>query len=408
MVRRDLYLNKIHKVMNTDDVKIITGVRRSGKTHLLKEIINELKDMGVNKENIIYISFESYKYKNIKNSDELDEYIYKITEDIEGKIYLFFDEVHRVDNWEQSINQYRVDLDSDIYVTGSYAELLGGINATLLSGRYFRIKIYPFSFKEILKYASEENNKELTINNEIDLFNHYLKYGGFPGLLKYDDEDEKLDYLSDIFDSIIFKDIVDLENIGSVGLFRRLIIFLISNVGNIFSANSISKYLKKDGHNIAPQTVLNYLSYAVNSFLVYKVSREDIVGKRTLLINEKYYLVDQGLYYIFNDKDTWNEDSVLENIIYLELLRRNYKVTIGKIYDLEVDFVCKKPNKKIYIQVSKYVLDEKTKERELKSLMKIKDSYPKYLLTLDRFDFSSKGIKHVNIIDFLKSDDEYI
>lgn len=402
MVKRKLYLNKIYKLMDKEEVKIITGVRRSGKTYLLKQVIEELKEKGIPDENIIYISFESSKYRKIKNDEELDEIVFNLTKNIKGKIYLFFDEIQRVKNWEESINSYRIDLDSDIYVTGSYSNLLNGINRTLLSGRYIRIHIYPFSYKELLEYYREEKGSLLTYNEELNIFNNYLSFGGFPGLLKYDDNDEKLDYLSDIYDSIMLKDILDIEKIGTTELFERLMEFMVSNIGQLFSATSISKYLKSEKRSISTSTVLNYIKYATNALLLYQTKREDLVGKKILNVSEKYYVVDPGFYYLFNDVSKRNLGSLLENIIYLEFKRRNYDVTIGKIYDLEVDFICKKPGKKMFVQVSNSILDEKTMEREFKSLRKIKESYPKYILTMDTVDLSRDGIIHMNIMEFLK------
>lgn len=402
MVKRKLYLNKIRKLMDKEEVKIITGVRRSGKTYLLKQVIEELKEKGIPDENIIYISFESNKYRKIKNDEELDEIVFNLTKNIKGKIYLFFDEIQRVKNWEESINSYRIDLDSDIYVTGSYSNLLNGINRTLLSGRYIRIHIYPFSYKELLEYYKEEKGSLLTYNEELNIFNNYLSFGGFPGLLKYEDNDEKFDYLSDIYDSIMLKDILDIEKIGTTELFERLMEFMISNIGQLFSATSISKYLKSEKRNISTSTVLNYIRYATNALLLYQTKREDLIGKKILNVSEKYYVVDPGFYYLFNDVSKRNLGSLLENIIYLEFKRRNYDVTIGKIYNLEVDFICKKPGKKMFVQVSNSILDEKTMEREFKSLRKIKESYPKYILTMDTVDLSQEGIIHMNIMEFLK------
>lgn len=402
MVKRKLYLDKIRKLMDKEEVKIITGVRRSGKTYLLKQVIEELKEKGIPDENIIYISFESSKYRKIKNDEELDEIVFNLTKNIKGKIYLFFDEIQRVKNWEESINSYRIDLDSDIYVTGSYSNLLNGINRTLLSGRYIRIHIYPFSYKELLEYYKEEKGSLLTYNEELNIFNNYLSFGGFPGLLKYEDNDEKLDYLSDIYDSIMLKDILDIEKIGTTELFERLMEFMISNIGQLFSATSISKYLKSEKRNISTSTVLNYIRYATNALLLYQTKREDLIGKKILNVSEKYYVVDPGFYYLFNDVSKRNLGSLLENIIYLEFKRRNYDVTIGKVYDLEVDFICKKPGKKMFVQVSNSILDEKTMEREFKSLRKIKESYPKYILTMDTVDLSQEGIIHMNIMEFLK------
>ncbi|MBE6489227.1 MAG: ATP-binding protein [Methanosphaera stadtmanae] len=401
MVRREQYLDKLYKLKDTDDVKIITGVRRSGKTHLIKTYANELKENGIVPENIIYISFESNKYKYIKTDTQLDELINTLTKNVDGKLYLFFDEIHKVSNWEESINGYRVDLDSDIYITGSYGQMLNGINSTVLSGRYVRIKIYPFSFKEVLKYY-EDNGYEINQFAENNIFNEYLTFGGLPGHFKYEGASEKLDYLSDVYDSIMLKDIFDIEKVSSTALYRNLMEFMIDNIGHEFSVNSITKYLKHEKSSSKHDTIRNYLMYATNAYLLYKVKRKDIKGKEILKTLEKYYIIDQGFYYLFKDENNRNIGQLLENVVYIELLRRGYKVTIGKINKLEVDFVCEKPGKTLYVQVSNSILDDQTRNREYKSLEKINDNYTKYILTMDTINLSRNGIIHKNIIEFLK------
>jgi len=404
MVKRLKYMNKLYKFMNTDDVKIITGVRRSGKTHLIKTFMEELINDGIPQENIIYISLETGKYRKIKNDDELDSVVYDFFENKKGKLYMFFDEIHKVSNWEEAINSYRVDFDCDIYVTGSYARLLGGINRTVLSGRYVTVRIHPFSYNEYLDYYQE---KGLCVDesSELKLFNEYLIYGGLPGHLKYDGGDEKEDYLWDVYNSIMLNDIFDLEKITSTDLYRRLVEYVISNIGNLFSINSIKKYLKSDGRNSHPDTIMNYLLYASNAYLLYRVKRENIKKKEILKTLEKYYVVDVGFYNILVVDEDKDRGFLLENIVFLELLRRGYSMTIGNIDQNEVDFVCKRSGKKVYIQVSESILDEVTREREFNSLELIKDNYPKYILTMDDYDYSRNGIIHMNILDFLKDDD---
>lgn len=399
MIKRRFYLDKMAKLMDTEDIKVITGVRRCGKTVLLKQIIDELKNSGIASENIIYINFESSKYKNIKNDADLDEFVFSKTKNLNGKVYLLFDEIQKVKNWEVSLNSYRVDLDCDIYITGSNSQLLSGELATLISGRYISINMLPFSFKELIQYYNE-------INVDIDdnqLFEHYLSYGGFPGVLNYENE-EKEKYLHDLYSTIVLNDILRKNKIKDIDLLERLMEFMISNIGQIFSANSISKYIKNERRKTSPHTIINYMDYARNAFIFYQIKREDIKQKRKLLIADKYYLVDPGFYFIFNNSTQRNWGQLLENIVFLELIRQGYSITIGKIQDLEVDFVCKKANQIKYIQVSQSILDENTRQREFKSLEKIPDSYPKYVITMDSFDFSANGIIHLNIIDFLKAE----
>lgn len=399
MIKRKFYLEKIVKLIDTEDIKVITGVRRCGKTVLLKQIIDELENRGIASENIIYMSFESSKYKNIRNDDDLDEFIFSKTNNLNGKIYLLFDEIQKVKNWEVSLNSYRVDLECDIYITGSNSQLLSGELATLISGRYISINMLPFSFKELIQYYDEMHEKI----DEIKLFEQYLSYGGFPGLLNYENE-EKEKYLYDLYSTIVLNDILYKNKVKDLDLLERLMEFMISNIGKLFSANSISKYIKNENRKTTPHTIINYMDYARNAFIFYQIKRENIKQKRKLLISDKYYLVDSGFYFIFNGSTQRNWGQLLENIVFLELIRQEYSITIGKIQDLEVDFVCRKANQIKYIQVSQSILDENTRKREFKSLEKISDSYPKYVISMDSFDFSANGIIHLNIIDFLKSE----
>ena len=398
MIKRKFYLEKIVKLIDTEDIKVITGVRRCGKTVLLKQIIDELENRGIASENIIYMSFESSKYKNIRNDDDLDEFIFSKTNNLNGKIYLLFDEIQKVKNWEVSLNSYRVDLECDIYITGSNSQLLSGELATLISGRYISINMLPFSFKELIQYYDEMHENI----DEIKLFEQYLSYGGFPGLLNYENEKEK--YLYDLYSTIVLNDILYKNKVKDLDLLERLMEFMISNIGQLFSANSISKYIKNENRKTTPHTIINYMDYARNAFIFYQIKRENIKQKRKLLISDKYYLVDSGFYFIFNGSTQRNWGQLLENIVFLELIRQGYSITIGKIQDLEVDFVCRKANQIKYIQVSQSILDENTRKREFKSLEKISDSYPKYVISMDSFDFSANGIIHLNIIDFLKSE----
>lgn len=399
MIKRKFYLEKIVKLIDTEDIKVITGVRRCGKTVLLKQIIDELENRGIASENIIYMSFESSKYKNIRNDNDLDEFIFSKTNNLNGKIYLLFDEIQKVKNWEVSLNSYRVDLECDIYITGSNSQLLSGELATLISGRYISINMLPFSFKELIQYYDEMHENI----DEIKLFEQYLSYGGFPGLLNYENE-EKEKYLYDLYSTIVLNDILYKNKVKDLDLLERLMEFMISNIGQLFSANSISKYIKNENRKTTPHTIINYMDYARNAFIFYQIKRENIKQKRKLLISDKYYLVDSGFYFIFNGSTQRNWGQLLENIVFLELIRQGYSITIGKIQDLEVDFVCRKANQIEYIQVSQSILDENTRKREFKSLEKISDSYPKYVISMDSFDFSANGIIHLNIIDFLKSE----
>lgn len=400
MIKRELYLNQIRRLIDKDPIKIITGVRRSGKTYLLKSTQEELKNRGISAENIFLISFESMKYNKIENFNQLDEYIIDLTKNVKGKIYLLFDEIQNVENWEKSINAYRVDLDCDIYITGSNSELLSGEMATLISGRYYQINIYPFSFVEFLQYKNEMEKTE-DYNLE-DAFKEYIEYGGMPPIQQVAAED-KYSYLGDIYNTILLKDIVTRHNIRNTDMLNRILNYVIMNIGKNFSATNIAKYMKHEKRRISKDTILDYLLYSKNACFIHQAPREDIKGKKVLQHNEKYFLVDHGFYQA-KYGDIENIGSVLENIVYIELLRRGYDVKIGIINDKEIDFICKKDKEKIYIQVTYLLKGDETIEREFSGLSQINDNFDKYVLSMDKLDFSGNGIKHRNIIDFLTSD----
>lgn len=402
MIKRELYLEKIRRLINTEPIKIITGVRRSGKTYLLHSIKEELIERGISKENIFLISFESQKYNKIQNFMELDVCVNNLIKNTSGKIYLLFDEIQNIVSWEKSINSYRVDFDCDIYITGSNSELLSGELATLIAGRYFHIDVYPFSFKEFLQYKKEINSIDVK-NKELQLFNEYVKYGGMPSLQQVQDID-KFSYLEDIYSTILLKDIISRHNLRNAEILNRILTFIISNIGQPVSANGISKYLKHENLKVSADTVLNYLSFSKNACFIHEAKKENLKGKKVLKTNGKYYLVDHGFNQAIIGKDMENTGQILENIVYIELLRRGYDVKVGDINGREVDFVCNKADRKIYIQVTYLLSSKETVKREFGSLRAIGDDYEKYVLSMDNLDFSNTGIKHMNIIDFLKND----
>lgn len=400
MIKRELYLSQIERLIDKEPIKILVGVRRSGKTFLLKSIEEELKSRGINEENIFLISFESMKYNGIEDFRQLDELIIGLAENTKGKIYLLFDEIQNVKNWEKSINACRVDLDCDIYITGSNSELLSGEMATLISGRYYQINVYPFSFAEFIQYKKEMEKTDISDLEE--LFKEYVEYGGMPPIQQVAVED-KYSYLSDIYNTILLKDIITRHNIRNSDMLNRILGYAIMNIGKNFSAGSIVKYMKHEGRKITKDTILDYLLYSKNACFIYQSQREDIKGKKVLKHNEKYFLVDHGFYQAkFGEIE--NMGSILENIVYIELLRRGYDVRIGIINEKEIDFVCTKGKEKIYIQVTYKLENDKTIEREFSALAKINDNFDKYVLSMDKLDFSGSGLKHRNIIDFLTSD----
>ena len=398
MVKRDLYLNRISSLIDKDIIKVIVGVRRCGKSYMFNLIIEELLKRGINKENIVLINFESAKYRNVSNPRELDLLVSDLTKEIDGKIYMFFDEIQNVDGWERSINSFRIDYECDIYLTGSNSKLLSGELATHLAGRYIEIKMYPFSFKEYLDY------KEILPDKKA--FADYLTYGGFPFLLSLENEMDKIEYLNDIFNSIFLKDIIERYNIRDVSLLTRIVDFILDNTGKIVSSKSISDYLRtKEKIKVSPKTIYNYLDYLSNAFLLYKVQREDLGGKKILSINEKYYCVDQGFNQVRIGRNQLNNKRIMENIVCFELLRRGYEVTIGCIGKYEIDFVCRKMGEKIYVQLTWELSHEDVIEREFRPLLLVKDNYPKYVISTDEFNMSKYGIKHINILDFLLGDE---
>lgn len=396
LIRREIYLNKIRPYMNKNIIKVISGIRRCGKSTILQQIIQDLKEEGIKDENIILINFELKRYFNIKTITELDDLINNLIKNKSVKNYLFFDEIQEVENWEKLINSYLAEENYDIYITGSNAKLLSGELSTYLTGRFVEIRIYPFSYIEFLDYKKidyKRYDKEKT-------FNEYLKYGGMPSALEFQ-ENKKIQYLTDLYNSIILKDIVKRNEIRDINLLDRILRFIMANIGQLFSANSIVKYLKKDKVNPSVNTIYNYLSYMEEACLINKVKKEDLVGKKILNHSEKFYLVDLGFreaIYGNNEKDIGQS---LENIVYIELLRRGYNVTFGKFRTKELDFVCKNGEEIIYIQVSYILAEENTIKREFEPLLKIHDNYPKYVITMDRFDRSKEGIKHINMINFL-------
>ena len=402
MTNRELYIEKIKPFIDKDIIKVLTGIRRSGKSVMLKLIMEELKQNKIDEKQFININFENLINRELTTADKLHEYILKKASEIKKKCYIFLDEIQEVKNWEKCINSLRVneEYDFDIYITGSNAKLLSGELSTYLAGRYVEFVIYPFSFKEFLETLKSIQQDVSTR----EAFQKYVKFGGMPFLYNLAFEEEaSLQYLKDIYSSIILKDITQRNKIRDTDMLERVISYLIMNVGNNFSATSISKFFKSENRKVSVETILNYIKAAEESFLIYRVSRDDLIGKKVLNVNEKYYIADHGMREAILGSNQRDINQIFENIIYLELLRKGYNVRVGKVDNLEVDFVCTKGNEKIYVQVAYLLASSETIEREFTSLEKIDDNYPKYVISMDEFDMSRNGIKHVNIIDFLIS-----
>lgn len=401
MIIRERYLKKIIAAKDTEFIKVVTGVRRSGKSTLLLMLKDFLINDGVKEDNIIHINFESAMYDDIDDYKDLYKYVKERIK--KGRTYLLLDEVQNVTSWEKAINSFNVDFDIDIYITGSNAYLLSSELSTLLSGRYIEIKMYPLSFKEYLVFNNYDNN------NLDDKFNEYLKYGGLPALSLIKDNDELvLSYLNDIYNSIVKKDIIDRNNLKDTALLENIIKFLATNIGSPISSTKISDYLnsnkivEKSNH----QTIDNYLNMLEKSFIMYKADRTDIKSKALLKTLGKYYISDTGIRNIILGFRNIDEGHLLENIVYLELLRRGYKVNIGKTNEYEVDFVAENPNIIKYYQVTQSLQNDEVRERELRSLENINDNYEKIILTMDKtINNDYNGIKVINIVDWLLMDE---
>ena len=400
MLKRDEYIKKIAPFIDKDVIKVLTGIRRSGKSVMLKLLMEELKNRGINENQFIYINFENLKYRKLKNYERLYDFILNKVDDKYKSYYIFLDEIQEVEEWERCVNSLRVDEDFnfDIYITGSNAKLLSGELSTYLAGRYIEFVVYPFSFKEFFEII-QEKNQEIKVK---EAFQKYVKFGGMPFLHNLDyNYEASMQYLQDLYASIILKDITQRNNIRDTDLLERIINYIIMNIGNTFSATSISKFFKSENRKVAIETILNYIKACEEAFLVYRVARNDLLGKKILNVNEKYYIADHGIREAIMENNQKDINQVLENVVYFEMLRRGYSVKIGKVDNLEVDFVCTKSNEIIYIQVSYLLASEDTKEREFSVLENIKDNYPKYVLSMDEFDMSRNGIKHMNLIEFL-------
>lgn len=404
LIRRDDYLQRLIEHKDIDLVKIITGIRRCGKSSLLELFRRYLKENGVSEENIIDINFESLRYRNLTDYLAFYDYVSSKIAD-NGKTYLIFDELQQVKHWEKAIESFRLDFDVDIYITGSNAYLLSTELSTLLSGRYVEIQVLPLSFKEFLifhKFSSDEN--------KYDKFQKYLKFGGMPILCEYKFNEASINQVIEgIYSTVILRDVLQRHGQVDQTVLQKLVMFLCSNIGSITSPNSIGNNLanEKDlpsgrDKNVAGKTVTKYLAMLHNAFFFYSVGRYDLKGKQLLKTLEKNYLIDLGFRNMLLGYRDADREHILENVVFLELLRRGYHVYIGKVGELEIDFIAEKPEHRLYIQVTESINSPETRERELRPLQLIRDNYEKIILSMDR-DFlnSYNGIKVVNLIDWL-------
>ncbi|MHB8963381.1 MAG: ATP-binding protein [Saccharofermentanales bacterium] len=404
MKKRDLYLDQLINFKDKPLIKVITGIRRCGKSTLLALYAEYLRNSQVQADHIICINFEAFEFDTITTYQDLYLLIKnKMTSNI-GKYYLLLDEIQQVPSWEKAVNSFLVDFNVDITITGSNAYLLSSELSTLLSGRYVEIKMQPLSFKEYLDF-----NNFVKTDNVDQLFESYLEYGGLPTVVELKGlPDTIAPFLTGIYNTVIMKDVIQRNNVRDAALLEGVLKFVAANIGNTISTKKISDYLTSSGRKTTSDTIDNYLKMLENAYIIYRANRYDLKGKLFLKTLEKYYIIDTGIRNQLTGLRNTDFGHVLENIVFFELLRRGFTVAIGKVGTLEVDFIATKPKEKIYYQVSATIMDEETRERELRPLRAISDQYDKVVLTMDKNIYNDfEGIKSVNIIDFLLDYDSY-
>lgn len=402
MIDRPLYTEKIISYADTPFVKILTGVRRCGKSTILKMLVEEMKKRGIEEARILYYNFDSLEYEDIKTAKALFTEI-KQRLAVTGKTYLFLDEIQEVESWEKVVNSLMSDYNVDIYVTGSNSRMMSSEISTYLTGRYVSFRIYPLSFAEYLTFRKTFTE---TADTHTELVS-YLRFGGFPAVnLQNYSPDEIYTIVKDIYNSTIFTDIVKRSQIRKVDQLERIVRFVFDNVGRTFSAASISKYLKSENRSIDNETVYNYLSKLENAYILHRCSRYDVQGKEILKTQEKFYLADPAFRYSVLGYSPDSVAAMLENIVYLELCRRGYNVYVGKLDNMEIDFIATRQENKLYIQVTQQIGTPETERREYGRLLDIRDNYPKYVLRTDDFAGGNyEGIKTMHVADFLLSEE---
>lgn len=396
---RNYYISHIINYLDTPLIKVITGIRRSGKSYLLQLIIERLLKLGINEQQIISINFESLKYASYKSYQKLYDYIIELSKRTEGKIYIFIDEIQEVDRFEKAVKSLKIDLNCDIFITGSNANLLSGELSTYLSGRYIEINLYPLSFQEYITFNDRNTNVETS-------FYEYIKYGGFPGLYEMPNSDKiKLEYIRSIYNSVVIRDVIKRHNIRDVELLERILLYIMDNIGQIFSAKKIADYLKNQGRNTSIESVYVYIAALEDAMVIYVAKRFDIKGKKLLDRMKKYFIIDLGLRYSLLGYKPDDIAQMLENIVFFELKRRYNNVYIGKWNDLEIDFIAERKGEKLYVQVTYLLSNQNEIEREYKPFDNIKDNYRKLVLSLDNLPIENRnGVEWMNIIDFLTTD----
>lgn len=394
MLKREMYLSRIRGFYNSNLIKILVGIRRCGKSVILKQIMNELQEQGVDKEHIIYVNFELIEYEDLQDYKELNKYIKEKIVD-EKKYYVFLDEIQKVEKFEDVVNSLRASIENiSIFITGSNSKLLSNELSTVLSGRYVLFNIYPLSYKEFIELTGKDGKSNET-------FWDFVKWGGLPNRTQFTDEGNIKDYLHSVFDSIILRDVVDRLGLKDTVLFDLLLQYIVDITGREFSAENVIKFLKSEGKSISTETLYIYLDALCKALMMKKIYRYDIHGKTILKTLNKYYMTDLGIAQIKNNNFEINKSFAIENVIYNELLIRGYDVYIGKTKEGEIDFIATNSEEKLYFQVAYLLENTKTEAREFGAYKEINDNYPKYVLSLDKVDFSKDGIIHKNIIDWL-------
>lgn len=396
MIIRRRYISKAEKFIDTDLVKVFTGIRRSGKTVILQQMADILRERGVGAEQILMINLESLRYRRMAEEGKLYDFIIHRSAEVGKRLYIMLDEVQEIPEWQILVNSLRVDMDCDLYITGSNAALFSSELATCLSGRYVRVEVYPFTFseaKEMMKSLGKEVSDE-------KLFMDYLKYGGFPQRFYLPDEESVETYLRDIYEAVVMRDVVSRHSMKNPSVLGRVLSYVLDNVGNPFSARKVSGALTSAGMKISVPSVMNYLEWLKEAFIILPARRYDLIGKEILGTMEKYYAADLGLRNIAKTSEKVDSSKLYENIVYLEMKSRGYEVEVGKWENREIDFICRKGKEKLYIQVA-YLITEDDEKREFGNLEAIRDNYPKYVISGDLMDLSRNGIIHKNIIRFL-------
>ena len=400
MIDRKQFMRKVRPFIGTDVIKVITGLRRCGKSIFLEQIKNEIKKLQGDEAAIVSFNLEDDENEKFLKKGVLYDHVNRILEaNPKKKVYVFLDEIHDVEGWERCVNSLRLRKNADLYITGSNSKLLSGELATYLTGRYVEIKMTPFSFPEFLE-ATDPADKESDLEQR---FFRYLEFGGIPFLshIGYDPEASK-DYLKDLYGAILLKDVVRRKKIRDVDLLDRIVRYVMNETGHVFSARSISDFFKNEKRIVAPETVLNYISACEDAFLLSRVKRQDLIGKRILAVDEKYYVSDLGLRRaVIGGRIAKDIDIALENAVYAELVRRGYDVTIGRVRNKEIDFVCDKDGERSFIQVSYLLASDETKDREYGAFDLIKSRGKRILLTMDRLDMSMDEIEHHYIPNWL-------